>query len=243
MKKEHYIIENKSIKWLAIAGNIISFCEDLMEVYGLDNFYVNEEFYEFHNWNNSEAVVYIPRTLKDKELPHFKEEVSVSFFTTEPYSVIPWRKMYERVLEIFVNNIIPLLKNKAKITNTEHIEFMLLIAPKKVGVLLEGEIDKVRIPFVKTYIMAHTHPSPHCFFSHKDVISSLDIFSNRGLISAVITTSCSAIMYRVDDFTIDDYERLIIISDLIKKGRTKDALLEFNRLSSVKLTFLGAKII
>jgi len=243
MKKEHYVIENKSIKWLAIAGNVITFCEDLMEVYGLDDFYINEEFYRFHSWDDGEAIVYVPRMLKDKELPPFKEGVSVYFFTTEPYSAISWRKMYKRVLEVFVNNIVPLLKDKAKITNTEHVEFMLLVIPKKVGILLEGEVDKVRIPFIKTYVMAHTHPSPHCFFSHKDIISSLDMFSNRGLISAVVTTSCSAIMHRVDDFTVADYERLIIISNLIRKGKIKDALLEFNRLSSIKLTFLGAKVI
>jgi len=243
MKKENSIVENRSIKWLAMAGNIISFCEDLMEIHGFNTFYISEDFYEYHSWNDGQVTVHIPQALKNRRLPPPKEGLKISFFSNEPHHAILWRSMYERALEVFINNIIPLLKDKARITDMKHVEYMLLIIPKKVGVLLEGEIDKVRIPFIKAYVMAHTHPSPHCFFSHKDIISSLDIFSNQGLISAVITTTCSAIMYRVDDFTVDDYERLIIISNLIKKDKIKDALLEFNKLNSIKLSFIGAKII
>jgi len=243
MKKEHFIVENKSIKWLAIAGNIISFCEDLMEIHGLNEFYINEDFYEYYGWNGEEATVYIPRILENRKLPPPKGGFRISFFSNEPSHTVLWKSMYERVLEVFISGIVPLLKDKAKITNVKHVEYMLLIVPKKIGVFLEGDIDKVKIPFIKTYVMAHTHPSPHCFFSHKDIISSLDVFSNQGLISAVVTTTCSAIMYRVDDFTVDDYERLISISNLIRKGKIRDALSEFSRLSSIKLSFLGAKII
>ena len=241
MSKENLIVENKSVKWLATAGDVISFCEDLMEIYGLDTFYVSEDFYEYHGWNGEQAIVYIPQTLRNKISPP-KKSIKLSFFSEEPYRAIQWRSMYKRVLEIFISNIIPLLKDKARITDRKRIEYMLLITHKKVGIILEGEVDKVRIPFVKTYVMAHTHPSPHCFFSHKDIISSLDVFSNQGLINAVVTTTCSAIMYRIDDFTVNDYEQLIIISNLIRKGKVKDALSEFSKLSSIKLLFLGAII-
>ncbi len=234
------MLKNKSIKWLALAGSVISFCEDLMEIFNTDNYYVEESFYSYYNWDEEEKVrVYLPKKLEENNVP--KRDGVESIFSDAPMvNSVFWKSLYRRTLEVFVENIIPLLKNKAKLTDTKHVEYMLLITPKKIGIILEGDIDKVRIPYIKTYVMAHTHPSPNCFFSQKDIISSLDLFTNQGLLSAVITTTCSAIMYRVDDMTIEDYERLIIISNMVKKSRLHNVLEEFSRLHSIKLMFIGA---
>ncbi len=239
VKKEHYILKNKSIKWLALAGSVISFCEDLMEIFNTNSYYVEESFYSYHNWDEEEKVrIYLPKELERNNMPK-RDSIETIFSDAPMVSSVFWKSLYRRALEVFIENIIPLLKDKAKLSDTKHVEYMLLITPKKIGVILEGDVDKVRIPYIKTYVMAHTHPSPNCFFSQKDIISSLDLFANQGLLSAVITTTCSAIMYRVDDMTVEDYERLIIIGNMVKKGKLHSVLEEFSKLHSIKLMVIG----
>ncbi len=90
-------------------------------------------------------------------------------------------------------------------TTSTNIEYIFLYDYNGSLSILEGELLRVKIPFVKVIYNMHSHPNGHCGFSIPDINSGLDLLSEGGFASAVATDSCALVMYRQGLVTEDDY--------------------------------------
>lgn len=243
---EQKLLTTKATKWIALAGSIISSIENAYEILSINNVYVDSIFYQYDEWVPGSKVVISVREHEGK-IEDFKELLSIDESLAEivltsrasPNATYYWKTLYGRVLEIFFNNIVDYLKLKTIMTNSKRIEYMLIVSKRGEGVILQGDVNKVRIPKVKAWLIAHTHPSPYSFFSAKDIETTRDLFANQGLLSAVVTSISTCVLYRCGDMDVHDYENLIIVERKLAKGKIEDALKVMGKLKNVKLIVKG----
>lgn len=245
---EQQLFESNVTKWVAAVGNLISALENIYELYGVKEIFIQEEFCSPFFWEPGENVnVYLNVGESKKEIVEYLKSVNtyglynINVIYGEGYGkAVFWKELYHKVFQVFKDHIAYLLRSKASITSEKHVEYMLLIGGNGKAIILQGEVDKIVIPRVKSWLIAHTHPHPHCFFSAKDIASTRDLLSYQGLLSAVVTTGCLAVLYRIEDFTVEDYENLILIERSLVKGKVKNAIKILNRLNSIRFTIIGA---
>ncbi|OYT53091.1 MAG: hypothetical protein B6U76_08995 [Desulfurococcales archaeon ex4484_217_2] len=248
---EQKLFTTKATKWIALAGNLISSFENIHGILGLNEIYIDNSFYNYVEWvPGSSLIVSVGETCKKDILNSVKELLRVDNDlanlviaegrTSE--ALYHWRTLYSRVLEVFLDNMVGFLKSKTVVTNSKRIEYMLLVSRKGEGVVLQGDVDRIRIPRVRAWLIAHTHPSPHSFFSPKDMETSRDLFVNQGLLSAVVTSTTICVLYRCGDMDVDDYEKLILIERKLAKGKVREALKLMSRLKSVRLVLKGVHL-
>jgi len=127
----------------------------------------------------------------------------------------PTIKDYTSIKDVY--NFIPyipfkteldLIKSFAKKTSLTNIEFLFLYDNNGYLSILEGELLKVKIPFIRVIFNMHTHPEGHCGFSVPDINSGVDLLSEGGLATSVITESCAIVMYRQGLITENDYIKI-----------------------------------
>jgi len=248
---EQKLFTTKATKWIALAGNLISSFENIYGILGLNEIYVDNLFYHYTEWvPGSSLIVSLSEVLEKNMLSKVKELLRINSTLANPVIVeghtpkasYHWRTLYSRVWEVFLSNIVGFLKSKTVITDSKHVEYMLLISKRGEGVILQGDVDRIRIPRVKTWLIAHTHPSPYSFFSPRDIETSRDLFVNQGLLSAVVTSTTICVLYRRGDMDVDDYEKLILIERKLAKGRVREALELMSKLKSVRLILKGVRL-
>ncbi|MDP8003001.1 MAG: hypothetical protein ACP5I6_00745 [Caldisphaera sp.] len=152
--------------------------------------------------NNMEIKI-----IKDKYLKNF---VSIK----DLYSFVPLIP-YKFDLEI--------IKNFSRKTTESNIEYLMLYDYNSNLTILEGELLRVKIPFVKVIYNMHTHPYGHCGLSQQDINSGLDLLSEGGLSTSASTENCAVAMFR---------QGLVIENDYIKIKELKGNIDE--NLSSIK---------
>ena len=97
------------------------------------------------------------------------------------------------------------LRSLAVETTRTGIEYMALYLHDGRMLLLEGEMLRVRIPFIEAAAVYHTHPEGGCGFSAKDVESALDLMVAGGVGEAAVTPKCAIVMYRRGFVLEEDY--------------------------------------
>ncbi len=116
------------------------------------------------------------------------------------------------------------LSSYAARTAFEGIEYMVIVLRNGRAALLEGEVERVRIPYVRHVADAHTHPR-WCFPSAPDVESLMNLLLDSGLGSAIVSPECTLVMARDGPFTEDDYLALAELRNSIR-GRDYEPLKE-----------------
>lgn len=89
-----------------------------------------------------------------------------------------------------------------------------------------GKEYEVSLPLIPAVIFAHTHPSPSCYPSSRDVASIADFLAQGGLAEFVVSRSCMSVARLVKPFSEDDYWRLKEVSDCIKNAEHDEDYLE-----------------
>ena len=98
-----------------------------------------------------------------------------------------------------------IVREKAAVTSRSGTEFMFIYLDNGELAMFEGEVYRVRLPFVRAVATVHTHPEGSCGLSLPDIQSGLDLLSEGGLLSGAATPTCLAYMARIGLLTIDDY--------------------------------------
>lgn len=89
-----------------------------------------------------------------------------------------------------------------------------------------GREYEVSLPLIPAVVFAHTHPSPSCYPSPRDVASIADFLAQGGLAEFIVSRNCVSVARLVKPFSEDDYWRLKEVSDCMKKARHDEDYLE-----------------
>lgn len=109
-------------------------------------------------------------------------------------------------------------------------EYMVVLLENGYAVVLQGTLGKVVVPRIPgTLFTCHTHPkSIRAIFSKEDLKSLLDLLSNKGFGSCVLSQTSCLTVYRRGLFKVDDYFKLF---QLLKEIE----YLDLNTLKSLNL--------
>ncbi|WP_460123670.1 hypothetical protein [Stetteria hydrogenophila] len=109
------------------------------------------------------------------------------------------------------------------------VEYALIYTSQGYAAILEGDVYRVRLPFIKAAVLYHTHPEGACSLSYKDLESSLDLMVEGGVGGGAATTSCAAVAYRVGFVVEDDYIKIreaIVRKKQVNPGELRTVRLE-----------------
>jgi len=214
--KFHKLYTDDWSRRLTRLANIVLYIEDLLEeVDGEGVFIYESELYDPLVFDEITLNIKIKTNNRVELSP--PEELKVSI---EPVEYIDYNNMhilYDVAVRWFLNYAYNELGKYIIQTDKAGIEYYLAILEDGHVFLAEGEKYHIRIPFIKTYYLAHIHPTPHLMFSHHDIDVVIDTFTYGGLASVVLTRTGCTCIYRRGYFTDEDYYRLINLRKYLSK--------------------------
>ncbi len=149
---------------------------------------------------------------------------------------ISLQSLYSRIPNEVGRYAASVLSSYTSRTAFEGVEYMVVVLRNGRAALLEGEVEKVRIPYVRHVADAHTHPR-WCFPSGADIESLKNLLLDSGLGSAIVSPECTLVMARDGPFTEDDYIALAELRNSIR-GRDYESLKE-----AISLRRIGRSVV
>ncbi len=124
----------------------------------------------------------------------------------EAQDYISLKNLYRLAMEAPLRLDSYLLKRLANTTSEGGPEFLIAYLEWGEVIILEGDVDRIRIPFLEQVkVSYHTHPRGGCAFSKADLASTLDLMVHGGIGEGIVTTDCAAYMYRIGFLLEEDY--------------------------------------
>ena len=226
--KEHRVYVEKWSLWMALLGHLIILGEDLREEYGARDIYFDEEVGSPSSWRpGSTVTVYMYPLPSDAE--EFAEDripgelASITFRETGGLG-IHLDDLYGVFYKAYIDHIASRLGKRAPVTTMRRIEYYMAVAEKGEVVELEGDVDRVTIPYFKAWATGHTHPAGHCMFSPKDLETARSMFMAGGLATGVVAEGCLVILWRRGLFTEEDLDALLDLQHGLKHARRREDL-------------------
>jgi hypothetical protein len=216
VKRETFGSNEKSNR-IAHLYRLVTIAEDYYEEYGIE---VTTDLNNLYS--------------KDEVTPLHYSEIKLG---VGPYN---YKILYREVYRLFVELVKEMMIEYSNLTNITNIEYLLILLNDGNFIILEGDENKIEVPFPSGVASLHTHPDL-CIFSRKDLETISQLFSIGYLVSGVITTECGMFLYREGVFTIDDKINLTKIIKMLKKTRKFEEILDYYKLlntSNLKLSIL-----
>uniref|UniRef100_A0A7J3QDK1 Uncharacterized protein n=1 Tax=Ignisphaera aggregans TaxID=334771 RepID=A0A7J3QDK1_9CREN len=225
MKKDYYhqIIDDSYIKDVVKRIRILFHIEDLVELYinemDMQEIMLRIDGLAEDDININKVIVYGEKVFIRCGYSEYYEDVEISFKCNE-------RKGYI-LPEIYRTLGIRLAKNVVKRLSKYlfyNREYLIMVLDNGNLILLEGFQESITFPIISSIMfIAHTHPKTlQPIFSRKDLITTLEILSKRGIGSCVVSSTSLCIL-RKKPLTLDDYEKFEYLINSIEVA-TKDAL-------------------
>jgi len=145
-----------------------------------------------------------------------------------------FNELYRDIIKTYAEGLRPLVKARLSSTIEKRLEYFMGVTPTGEGFLLEGDVERVRIPWVNTVLSVHTHPEEHPFPSLTDLETIVRSFTSRSIAHGVEAYSGGLFIYRVKPIRL---EELFFIKN-IKKKDPISYLNELSRLDSVRIAYL-----
>ncbi len=213
---------------MALIGHLILLGEDVREEYGLRDIYFSEDVGDPYSWRpGSTVTMYLgsmPEGLSELVEGRIPSRLARLRVRAEEAIGIHLNDLYDVFHRAYMNNIVPLLSRRAHTTTMKRIEYYVAVAEKGEVVEVEGDVDRVTIPFFKAWATGHTHPAGHCMFSSKDLESARDLFMTGGLETGVVTEGCIVLLWRRGLFTEEDLDALLDLQHDIRRLRRREDL-------------------
>lgn len=230
MAKKQVLAEAGWARWVAFAGKLLLALEDAMEEYGLDNIYVDAQAFHYDLAPRVVGIRPEPPTHGVEE--YVENRVDGLSLRRAGGEARPMAELYRAVLRVYLSRFVPVLLGHAAETSETGTEYLAAVVGEGELVVLEGDEGRVTVPFIQSWVTGHTHPAGHCLFSHKDVASMRDFYTYGGLVTGVITTTCSMVLWREGPYTMEDHLALMGLEKALKKlrrsGEVPRALEEFS---------------
>ncbi len=239
MEKRQWIEVTRGGRIIALYSVLLDLLEELSEESGIPpwEFLLSEKVLDLSNAEPGDYLVsYSPgvSSVKSKSIiiNNYKYNIIL-----EPGNVdmgVSPIDLYEGVPHIVLREDSTIWKKLAFETTMSGIEYMGIYLDDGRVLFVEGEVFRVKLPFIRALASIHTHPEPHCLLSLKDVESGLDLLVEGGLFEAAATQSCAHIMYRIGLVNEDDY--IALREFIVSKGKEFSVL---SKLSTVKFSRVG----
>lgn len=140
-----------------------------------------------------------------------------------------YEKLYRRCLGLTANYLVPRIFSES--------EYALILLGDGKGVILQGFEKNVKFPkIIDTIFLSHTHPySIYPAFSRVDILTGIDILSNRGIGICVYSVNGYLCIYRSGVMGEEDYINLmrlannysVIDIDILRKYRFKHIKIDY----------------
>ena len=121
------------------------------------------------------------------------------------------KKIINRFKTIYMRKLISYTENSNK-------EFFMAVSWRGEVFIGEGEESSITLPLIRGVLFAHTHPSPNCLPSHRDILSFQDFFGEGGLVEFIVSNKCYLVAY-TETLTEEDYWKLQDIAMCIKRAK------------------------
>ena len=225
MQKDYYhqIIDDSYTKDIVKRIRVLFHIEDLVELH-INEIDVQEIMLRIDGLaeddiNINKVVVYGEEVFIRCGYNEYYEDVEISFKCNE-------RKGYT-LPEIYRTLGIRLAKNVVKILSkylSYNREYLIMVLDNGDSIVLEGFRESITFPIIANLMfIAHTHPKTlQPIFSRKDLITTLEILSKRGIGSCVVSSTSLCIL-RKKPLTLDDYEKFEYLINSVEVA-TKDVL-------------------
>lgn len=220
LAKKQVLAEPGWARWVAFAGRLLLALEDAVEEYGLSNIYVDAR--AFRHDLAPRVVGIRPEPPIDGVEEYVENRVDGLSVRRTGGEVRPMAELYRSVLRVYLSKFVPVLLRHAAETSETGTEYLAAVVGDGKLVVLEGDEGRVTIPFIQSWVSGHTHPAGHCLFSHKDVASMRDFYTHGGLVTGVVTTTCSMVLWREGPYTMDDHLALVGLEKDLKKLRRSE---------------------
>lgn len=136
---------------------------------------------------------------------------------------INYRNLYTISLNVLENKVIPIMRRYSLKTFKSGVEYMLIILKSGRALMLEGDVDRIRVPKVESVLTIHTHRRG-CLPSPQDIKSTIEVLFDGGLGTAVASLECYSAILRVGPFTEDDYITINELSGRLSKEVGKSVI-------------------
>ncbi len=230
------ILENSSTKYIGFLSRFINFLEDVLDDAWCEDIFVDKNIYD------NRPI--IPSTIEiDPYKCSYEPEESIKIFSSQwdidvdiaigkgYYSL---NELYFLIPSIYVESLHYLMKNYASKTMINEREYFLAILFNGKGFLVEGEVDHVRIPFIRHCLSSHTHPSHLPIPSKRDIEAVLYMMLNRGFLHVIETVGTSLYIYRIKPLSEDD---LIKLRSMESLNNYRDFMSVFKSIESVRIEY------
>ena len=218
--KFHKLYINEQSRRLTRLANIILFIEDLLEEVNGEGVYVFEnDLYDPLVFDETTLNIKVKAKNTLGEEP--PEELNISLELVEHIDYDNMYILYDTAVKWFLDYAINELGKYITRTDRTGVEYYLAILEKGYVFLAEGEKHHIRLPLIKTFYMAHTHPTPYLMFSSRDIDTVIDLFTYGGIVAAVMTGSGILYIYRKGYFTDVDYYKLRELRKYLTRGRVR----------------------
>ncbi len=198
--REQKLLVDTNTRYIAFLSRLINFLEDLIDDAWCRTVYVSKNVYTERPLEPSYIVI------EPVECSYDVEE-SIEIFSrqwdldTIDFRIgkgdIAFSDLYYFIPSFYSATLHYLMKNYATKTVARRREYFLAILFNGKGFILEGEEDRVTIPFIKHCVSAHTHPSSIPMPSKKDIETVMNLMLNRGFLHVIETPASSLYIYRV----------------------------------------------
>ncbi len=210
------LIENEETKRIANLFKLLLIIEDAIEIA------INELDIEINNGieisnlslldssNNIDSIkINIDSDCRYSTIKYFSDiEVYIECKKGVQHNINRiYEKLYRECLALSVNYLAPRIFDKS--------EYVLILLGDGKGVILQGFEKNVEFPkIIDTIFLSHTHPySIYPAFSRADVLTGIDILSNRGIGICVYSINGYLCIYRSGVINEEDYINLMKLAN------------------------------
>lgn len=202
MRKEEVLLDNALTKRMAFIARLINFLEDLADDAFCREIYVSEDALLRENAPSSITVDAVDCEYDVVESARaFSREWFINSDVKKGPAEVQLSSLYRYIYELYVKYLHPLMKQYSVKTYARGVEYCLVLFFEGKGIIIEGERNKVVLPYFKHFLSAHTHPSKEALPSKVDLRAMFKLFMDRGLLYSIVTPGSSMIVHRVAPLT------------------------------------------
>ncbi|RLG89477.1 MAG: hypothetical protein DRO15_00320 [Thermoprotei archaeon] len=247
--RESKLIDDYEFKYLAFLSYIISIAEFAVAdgECSLDETEICDLPEEADEWRYySKALIklrnckyediYLPREVE--ELKEYELGSIDIALMNGGYRCTKLLSLYRRVAKKFTSIARTYLEDKLIQTSFSNVEFFLALLRNGKAIILEGEERTIKIPKLRIWATAHTHPYT-CIPSAIDMESAEDILCDQGIVEAIISPLCTLIIFREAPLTDTDILALREATEILRYLSTD---LDMNAIHELKRILINTNI-
>lgn len=234
--KEQFFIENSNTRYIGFLSRFINFLEDVLDDAWCEDIFVDKNIYDKRPIVPSIVVVEPYNCSYDpgESIKIFSRQWDIDVDVTIGKGYYSINEMYFLIPSIYVETLHYLMKSYASKTIVNKREYFLAVLFNGRGYLVEGDINRVKIPFIPHCISAHTHPSNMPIPSKHDMQMILHMMLNRGFLHVIETVGSSLYIYRVRPLSEND---LIKLRSIESMNNYREVINIFKTIDSIRLEY------